>query len=80
MERPRRLLAALALATTTLGALHLQPDPASAAPAAASAVVRPGAFCKAAEAGRIEVAADGRQMRCETTPADPRHRWRPVVK
>lgn len=76
MERPRRLLAALVLATTASGALSLQPDLATAA----TASVRPGSFCKAAEAGRIDAAADGRPMRCETTPTDPRHRWRPVVK
>jgi hypothetical protein len=80
MDRSRRLLTALALCgAATIGAPHLQPDAAGAA-TTASAVVRPGAFCKASEAGRVDVTADGRWMRCETTPTDARHRWRPVVK
>ena len=80
MTRSRRLLSALALSgVATLGAQHLQPALAGAATAASTAV-RPGAFCKANEAGRIDATADGRWMRCGTTPTDSRHRWRPVVK
>ena len=80
MTRSRRALTALTLtAAATFGATHLQPDLAGAAPAA-SAVVRPGSFCKAGDAGRVDATADGRWMRCETSPTDPRLRWRPVVK
>jgi len=80
MTGPRRLLTALTLtAAATLAAPHLRADPAGAA-TAATAAVRPGAFCKATEAGKVEATADGRWMRCSTTPTDPRHRWRQVVK
>ena len=80
MTRSRRLLTALTVAAAAMLGAHLvQPD-AAGATAAAVAAVRPGAYCKASEAGRIDVAADGRWMRCETTAKDPRHRWRPVVK
>ena len=80
MIRSRRLLTALALSgVATLGAQHHQPDLAGAVPVASTAV-RPGAFCKASEAGRVDATADGRWMRCETTPTDARHRWRPVIK
>jgi hypothetical protein len=78
MSRSRRLLSALALCgVTALGAPQLGPERVAAAPASA---VRPGAFCKATEAGRVDRATDGRWMRCETAPNDARHRWREVVK
>jgi hypothetical protein len=80
MDRSRRLLTALALCgVATLGAQHLEVEPVAAAPAAPSAV-RPGAFCRASEAGRVDRAADGRWMRCEITARDARHRWREVIK
>ena len=79
MIRLRRLLTALSLSGVATVGAQPQPDLAGAVPVASTAV-RPGAFCKASEAGRVDATADGRWMRCETTPTDARHRWRPVIK
>lgn len=70
---------AAVLAAATLTTLLLFVVPPARADALALAPPRAGTFCRSVDAGRIELAADGKQLRCERTDVDPRLRWR-VVK